>query len=221
MVNSLALVLASLALGLVSTVTAAPVVAQEHPDVDLAKRSPDLLWALDDLDYGYYGWRGGWKRDLDGHPNAEGLVKRDSFPIEERDVHPAELEKRQFGGYGGGYGGYGYDRSSYNSGYYGAVGGGYSSGYSSRGGGGRLVGGGFYKRDLDQATTDDLAKRSDSADLEARAVEPVEAAAEPANAAVAEPVDAAAQPAEAYPYYGYRPWRYRPYRPYRPYRYGW
>ncbi|KPV77104.1 uncharacterized protein RHOBADRAFT_52059 [Rhodotorula graminis WP1] len=191
MVNSLALVLASLALGLVSTVTAAPVVAQEHPDVDLAKRSPDLLWALDDLDYGYYGWRGGWKRDLDGHPNAEGLVKRDSFPIEERDVHPAELEKRQFGGYGGGYGGYGYDRSSYNSGYYGA------------------------------ATTDDLAKRSDSPDLEARAVEPVEAAAEPANAAVAEPVDAAAQPAEAYPYYGYRPWHYRPYRPYRPYRYGW
>ncbi|GAA5919953.1 hypothetical protein JCM8208_006478, partial [Rhodotorula glutinis] len=103
------------------------------------------------------------------------------------------------------------------SGYYGAVNGGYSRGYSSRGGGGgRLVGGGFYKRDLDQATSDDLAKRSDSPDhLEERAVEPVEAAAEPADAAVAEPVDAAAQPAEAYPYYGYRPWRYRPYRPCR------
>ncbi|GAA5913623.1 hypothetical protein JCM8208_003994, partial [Rhodotorula glutinis] len=108
MVKSLALVLVPLALGLVSTVSAAPVVAQDHLDVDLAKRSPGLLWDLD-LDYGYYdGYYGGWKRDLEGHPDAEGLAKRDSFPVEERDVHPAELDKRQFGGYGGGYGGYGY-----------------------------------------------------------------------------------------------------------------
>ncbi|GAA5849891.1 hypothetical protein JCM9279_002454 [Rhodotorula babjevae] len=217
MVNSLALLLVPLALGLVSTVSAAPVAAPEHPDVDLAKRSPGLLWDLDDLDYGYFdGYYGGWKRDLEGHPDADLLAKRDSLPVEERDAHPAELDKRQFG-YGGGYGGYGYrSNTGYSSGYYGAVNRGYNSGYSSRGG--RLVGGGFYKRDLDPATTDSLAKRSVSPDLEARAVEPVEAAAEPAGAAVAEPVDAAAQPAEAYPYYGYRPWRYRPYRPYR---YGW
>ncbi|TNY19232.1 hypothetical protein DMC30DRAFT_14798 [Rhodotorula diobovata] len=69
----------------------------EHTGADLAKR---LIWVdLDGpgLDF-YDGWHGIWKRDVDGHADAEHLAKRDSVvPLDERDVYPAELDKRLWG----------------------------------------------------------------------------------------------------------------------------
>ncbi|GAA6049493.1 hypothetical protein JCM3770_007366 [Rhodotorula araucariae] len=204
-----------LPLTLIATACAAPV-GEEHKDVGLDKRQ----WGYGPLGWGVghgwgYGrpWGWGWKRDLEGHPD-EHFAKRDAVPIEERDAHDNELDKRQYGygGYGGGYrggygGGYGYRGGYYGGGYYG---GGYRGGY--RGGYG-----GYYKRNLDDSHPD-LSKR-DIIPLEERAIEPVNAATQPVNAATppaeaavqpagaaVEPVDAAVQPAEAYPYWGRRPW---------------
>ncbi|TNY16991.1 hypothetical protein DMC30DRAFT_407104, partial [Rhodotorula diobovata] len=198
--KSLALLL-PLVVSLLSSVSAAPV-GQGQTDADLAKR---FIWVdLDGpgLDY-YDGWHGIWKRDIDGHADAEHLAKRDSVvPLDERDIHPAELDKRSWGGYNAGYGGYGGYRKTYGSGYYGGFSGGSQSGYYGGRGGVALGGGGLYRRDLelDSALQADLTKR---------AVETAEAVTEPVEAAAAvsasEPVGAAAEPAEAYPHWGYRP----------------
>ncbi|TNY19216.1 hypothetical protein DMC30DRAFT_400966 [Rhodotorula diobovata] len=188
--KSLAVVLLPL-VALLSSVSAAPVV-QGQTDADLAKR---LIWVdLDGPGIDYYdGWHGFWKRDVDGHADAEHLAKRDSV----------------VGGYGAGYRGYGGYRKTYGSGYYGGFSGGSKSGYYGGRGGVAQGGGGIYKRglELDSVLQPDLTKR---------AVETVDAVTEPvmdpAAVSASEPVGAAAEPAEAYPYWGYRPWRYRPYR---------